>query len=183
MTINENITKQNKEYVGGTNYTFVTRLMMGYLSNGNFKIDLPLTKRDSITYLAVVSGHEELLPLIETATMDKDFVERNNAQKQLKQKLIPCYNWLKENLYKILSSAKKPKVNKSPKGDFMVEYNSDETHPYVKLIDDVEKKEWRVVSFHDEGLVLKKKSYNDTNSWKFGSRETRQAIRNRLKGE
>jgi hypothetical protein len=64
--------------------------MMGYLHNGDFFVNLPLTKIDSISYLAKVSGHEELLPLIQTAAMSKDFSERNKAQKELNVKLAPC---------------------------------------------------------------------------------------------
>ena len=177
----EGIAKQSNEYVGGKSYSFVTKMMMGYIFNKNFKVDLPLTKIDSISYLAKASGHEELLPLINTAAMDKDFDERNKAQKELKQKMGPCITWLKDNLYNILSNAEKPKVSQDPFGNYVVEYRSNEEHPYVKLVDNIEKKEWRVISFHDESMVLKKKSYNDTNSWKFGSKETRQAIRDRIK--
>jgi hypothetical protein len=177
----EAVVKTNAEYVGGKQYTFLTRTMMGYLHNGDFFVDLPLTKKDSVSYLAKVSGHEELLPLIETATMSKDFSERNKAQKELNVKLAPCRKWLKENLYEICSNREKPKISQEPQtGNYIIEYRSFEGKPYIKIKDDVKTKQFSIISFHDESMVLKKKSYSDTNSYKFGSREIKQKIKERI---
>lgn len=47
----ENIVKQNLEYQNGDNYTFATRLLMGYLNNKkDVIIKLPLTKIDGSVY-------------------------------------------------------------------------------------------------------------------------------------
>ena len=179
----EAIAKSDSEYVGGNSYSFITKTMMGYLHNGDFFVDLPLTKADSISYLAKVSGHEELLPLINTATMSKDFTERDKAQKELKVKLAPCRKWLKENLYNICTAREKPKVSKEPHtGNYIIEYRSAEGKPYIKLKDNIETKKFSLISFHDDSMVLKKKSFNDNNSYKFGSREIKQKIRERIQG-
>lgn len=182
ISINEAITKADNSYVGGKSYTFITRNLMGYLHNKNVIIDLDFTKADSISYLAKVSGHEELLDLIHTATMDKDFQERNKAQKLLRTKMSPCFQWLKENIYDIASKRNKPKISQNSRGEYIVEYDSGINEPYIKFIDTVDHV-WKLKSFHDNSMVLKKKSYNDNRSYKFGSSETKKMIKARAELE
>lgn len=177
----ENIVKQNLEYQNGDNYTFATRLLMGYLSNKkDVIIKLPLTKIDGSVYLAKKYNREDLLPLIQKAAMDKDFQERDKAQKQLKQKLVPLYKQLVDDLYKECSSRSKPKVTRNQFGDYIIEYKTELGKPYIKFQTDKKAQKVYLISYHDLENVLKKKAYNDNSSYKFGSRETKAKIKQEL---
>lgn len=164
----------NTEIVTGALYATAVKMLLASIKNNRIIIDLPLTKIDSLSYLAKVSEHEELKDLIETATMSKDFQERNKAQKQLKNKLSPLYTWLKENIFKFING-RKPKVTRMPDRQFVIEYKSNNPEtPYLKFIRFGEG--FKLVAFHDSTYSLKKKSFNDTNSFKFGSKELKKRL-------
>lgn len=182
----EKMTDQSLTYRNGKDYTFATKNLMGYLYNKNdIIIKLDLTKNDSITYLARKFNREDLLPIIETATMSKDFQERDKAQKRLRNLLQPLYNKLKEVLYQEASEREKPVVSKNNLGDFIVEYRNSQTpgKPYMKFLSDKKNKKWYLISYHDHEKAASKKSYNDNRSFKFGSKETKQLIRKNIEIE
>lgn len=181
--LDEGVTEQTLTYVSGPLYLTATKMLFGSIKAGNISVKLPMTKIDSVTYLLKSSGHEELLPLARTATMDKDFTVRDRAQKQLYEKMADSRDWLKTNLYSLLTKREKPKVSKNLQGKFVIEYKDTESgQPYIKLVRN-DHDGYDVISFHDSEYVLKKKSYNDNSSFKRGSREVKARIRAQNSGE
>lgn len=173
--LNEAVIKNNNtEIVTGALYATAVKMLLVSIKNNRLIIDLPLTRIDSLSYLARVSDHEELKNMIETATMSKDFQERNKTQKQLKNKLPPLYNWLKENIFNFING-RKPKVTRMPDKQFVIEYKTNNPEvPYLKFVRFGEG--FKLVAFHDSIYSLKKKSFSDTNSFKFGSKELKKRL-------
>lgn len=166
-TFFENLIKVDSHYLDKDTNLSLKRMLWAKLKNNDYKIDLPLTKRNSISYLAHVSGHDDLQSLIETATMDKDFSVRNKAQKQLMNKLQPCYKWLKENIVNIVAK-RNVKITKVDQ-QILFEYTTEsQTEPYIKFR--LQNKELKLISFHDQKFAYKAKSYNDNISYKFGKK-------------
>lgn len=177
--LDEGVTEQQLTYVSGPLYLTATKKLFGSIKAGNISVKLPLTKIDSVSYLLKASGHEELLPLARTAAMDKDFTVRNKAQQQLFEKMADSRDWLKDNLFSLLTKRDKPKVSKNLQGKFVIEYKDTESgQPYIKLVRN-DHDGYDVISFHDSEYALKKKSYNDSSSFKRGSLEKRAEIRAR----
>ena len=172
----ESISKQEKiiDFNKENNKKFKKELIDNILSQ-NIIIDLNLTRNQDLLYINKIMnlGIEDL---INEMTMNKDFQERTKATNIFKNKYYPkIKKWIKENI-KNYTWNRNTSVN-TRDGNKCIEYTNleDITKPYIKFF----YKDGRFIlkSFHDGENTFKKKSYNDTISYKFGSKDIKKKIK------
>lgn len=159
--------------------------VMPKIKNGEFAINLRPERVEDIEYIARLAGNEEIIrKSYFAAGLEYDgekpgFNERMKAQNELKngkyKKIIN--DTCKTKLIEILVNSKiYPFVDLVGNlKQIVFKQHGSATFPYTKF--NYKDGKLTLISCHDSKFSFKKKSYSDTNSWKFGNKKTLEKVR------
>lgn len=159
--------------------------VMPKIKNGEFAINLRPERVEDIEYIARLAGNEEIIrKSYFAAGLEYDgekpgFDERMKAQNELKngkyKKIIN--DTCKTKLVEILVNSKiYPFVDLVGNlKQIVFKQHGSATFPYTKF--NYKDGKLTLISCHDSKFSFKKKSYSDTNSWKFGNKKTLDKVR------
>lgn len=167
----------------------ILKEVMPKIKSGNFSVKLRTDRVEDIEYIARLINNKDLIKKIYFASglkyegEEPDFDDRMKAQNEIRngkyKKLIN--DACKTKLVEILINSKVAPFVDIVKNFKQIVFKQagSPTYPYTKF--NYINGSLELISCHDSKFSFKKKSYNDSNSWKFGDKKALNKVKQNIK--
>lgn len=180
------IMKTEREKVEGNDRIAIRNQVWSKLKSGNFKIKLRPERCEDVEYIARMLNNKSMQRDAYFAAGLKykdetpDFTERIKSQRKFENNYKKdIEDYCRTKLIETIKANKiKGFVDKvGNKYQMVFKIAGSSTVPYVKFDYYPNTKDVVLISCHDSKFSFKKKSFNDTNSYKFGNREALKKVK------